>query len=134
MKKLNLKLINRDAFCNQRSYEAALYAANVINGMLHASKNGSIILNYENVIKLDASIELDNKGSFQLILIKDGVEGNTMIVGDVTVDKTPVMSEHNTIIDWVDGKIHCTKRDIREFFKLWRVCRVINVIKATDLA
>lgn len=119
MKKLNLKQINRDAFCNQRSYEAALYAANIINGMLYASKNGSIILNYENVVKLDASIELDNNGSFQFILIKDGVGVNTMIVGDETD---------------AAGKIWCTKKSIREFFKLWRVCRVINVIKAADFA
>ena len=119
MKKLNLKLINRDAFNSKRSYEAALYAGEVINAMLHASKNGSIILSYENVIKLDAAIELDENGQFQAIVIKDSEYSKTLIVGDETTD---------------NDKIYCTKRNIREFFKLWRVCRVINVIKATDLA
>jgi hypothetical protein len=121
MKKLDLKLIQRESFCNQRSYEAAIYAATIINRMLALSKQGHLILSYENVVKLNARIELDALGEFQFIMIGDHEEANVMLVGDETMEFGDT------------SKIYCTKKTIREFFKLWRVCRITNVVKATDL-
>lgn len=117
MKKLSLKLINREAFANQRSYEAAVYAATICNRMFELSKQGHIILEYENLVKLEFRIDLDDEGNFTALLLKDGENAYVMIIGD----------------EVLEDKIYCTKRNVREFFKLWRVCRITDVVKASDL-
>lgn len=117
MKKLNLKLINPEAFTNKRSYEAAVYAATICNRMFELSKQGHIILEYENLVKPEFRIDLDDEGNFTGLVLKDGENACVMIVGD----------------EQLNDKIYCLKRTIREYFKLWRVCRITNVVKATDL-
>lgn len=128
MKRLELELITRNAFNTQRSYEAALYAATIINRLRQFSKQGYLILNYENVVKLDAKIVLDDEGQFQYIVIGDHEKANVMLVGDESVTCAGKRGEPDS------EKIYCTKKTIREFFKLWRVCQITNVLKAVDIA
>lgn len=112
MKQLDLKLINREAFANQRSYEAALYAGQIVNQMIRRSNQGDIIFEYENLVKPDFNIEVDKDGNFQFLTLRDGENCKVMLIG------------------WTGGKVVCTKREIREYFKLWRIAKITNVTKA----
>lgn len=119
LKKLNIKQVNRKAFHNLRSYEAALYAVNIVNLMIHRCNRGDIIFEYENIVRPDFAIRLDSDGNFSELSLRDSENCRTTIVGCTW--------------DAVSGKIYCTKREIREYFKLWRVARLADVTKVSDL-
>ena len=119
MKKLNPKKVTRQSFHNQRSYEAALYTVEIINHMIHRSNQGDIIFEYEKLVKPNFEMDFYDDGTFAGLFIRDGENCRIELVGDVT--------------DAESGLIYVTKRDIREYFKLWRVAKIVNVNKVTDL-
>lgn len=119
MKKLNATNVTRKSFHNQRSYEAALYAVEIVNHMIHRSNQGDIIFEYERLVTPNFEMDFFEDGSFAGLFVRDSESCRVEIVGDVT--------------DSASGLIYVTKRDIREYFKLWRVAKIVNVNKVTDL-
>jgi hypothetical protein len=119
MKKIHPAKVTRKSFHNQRSHEAALYAVEIINHMIHRASQGDIIFEYENLVKPNFEAEFFGNGTFAGLFLRDGENCRVQIIGDET--------------DPDSGLIYCTKRNIREYFKLWRVAKIVNVNKVTDL-
>lgn len=111
--------VDRAAFHNQRSYEAALYAVAVCNNIIRRANAGDVVFEYENMVRPDFKMTFDKDGLFTGLYLVDGENSWVWIVGDV--------SDHDT------GLFYVTKYAIREYFKLWRVAKVVNVSKVTDL-
>lgn len=133
LKQLDTKLIKPEFFVNKRSYEAALYAVEVCNKIIRRHNSGDIVFEYENLIKPEFELRFNKAGIFEGLFLKDGEGCWVWIVGDVRQDGTPIIGEYKTIIGYEPGLIECTKREIREYFKLWRVAKIANVSKVTDL-
>ena len=129
---LDVKLVTREAFHNQRSYEAALYAVQICNKMIRRSNAGDIIFEFEQLVKPEFRIDVDKDGAFTDLILKDGENCYVSIVGSETMDDTPVYDD-GVLICYMPGKIYCTKREIREYFKLWRIATITNVDKVSDL-
>lgn len=117
LKKLDVKRVTRDAFTNQTSYKAGLYAVEIINHMIHRANLGDIIFEYEQLVRPEFELWFDEHDTFTSVVLRDGENTIVTIVGDQTLD----------------DKIYCTKRDIREYFKLWRVAKIANVSRVIDL-
>lgn len=109
---LDPKVFKPELFENKRCYEAALYAVSICNNIIAKANSGHLVLEYEQIVK--PKFEIDEDGLF----VRDSEHSRVWIIGDMTNDK---------------DKIYCTKRDVREYFKLWRICKITNVTKAYDL-
>lgn len=132
LKRLSTTAITSDLFNGTRSYGAALWAIEICNNIIDRANAGDIVLHFEDLVRPEFELRWDG-GEFSGLFLKDGEGAWTWIVGDMRDHGTPVVDEYNTIIAHLPGKIHCTKRDIREYFKLWRVAKITNVSKVTDL-
>lgn len=117
LKKLDISRVTRDAFANATSYKAGLYAVEIINHMIHRANQGDIIFEYEQLIRPEFELRFDADDNFEALVIRDGENAIVVIVGDVVFN----------------GRIICTKKDIREYFKLWRVAKITNVDRVIDL-
>lgn len=118
-KLLDIKLVTRESFHNKRSYEAALYAVAICNKIITRTNAGDIVFEYENLVAPDFEIDSYPDGTFEGLYVQDSESCKVQIVGDVE--------------DGVSGLIYCTKRDIREFFQLWRIATITNVNKVCNL-
>lgn len=94
-----------------------MWAIEICNKIIERVNDGDIVFEYENLVKPVFELRWE-KGEFRGLFLKNGADEWTWIVGDVREDS---------------GKIHCRKYDIREFFKLWRVAKIVNVSKVSDL-
>lgn len=110
---LDPSVFKPEMFHNKRSYEAALYAVAICNNIIKKSKAGYLVLHYEQVVT--PAFRIDDDGLF----IQDSENCRTQFIGDVRHGES--------------GKTWSTKKDVREFFKLWRICKITNVTKAYDL-
>lgn len=119
IKPLDRTLVKPASFHNQRSYNAALFAVDVINNIIEKHNTGYIILNYEKLIKPEFGMYLGKNGECTAIWFRNSTHSVTCFVGDVH--------------DGVTDLIYCTKRDIKEYFALWRVCKITSSARATDL-
>lgn len=73
-----------------------------------------------------------DKDLFLGLYLKDDENAWVQIVGDSRSAGIPIVHE-GVVIDMTPGKIHCRKYDIREFFKLWRTAKIVDVTRAIDL-
>ena len=133
LKPLDVSRITTDMFDGVRSYGAAMWAIEICNRIIERYNAGDIVMSYENLVKPEFELRWYANGGLDGLYLKDDEGSWTWIVGDVRGEGIPVIGEFNTIIDSLPGKIHCRKYDIREYFKLWRVAKVTNVSKVTDL-
>lgn len=117
LKKLDITRVTRDAFIGKRAYEAALYAVEIINTMIERANAGDIIFEYEQLVRPQFEMRFDENDEFSELVLRDGENCIVVIVGDVTFG----------------GHICCTKKHIREYFKLWRVAKITNVDRVIDL-
>lgn len=117
LKKLDITRVTRDAFANMTSYTAGLYAVTIINNMIDRANQGDIIFEYEHMIRPEFELRFDEHDTFESLVIRDSENCVVCIVGD----------------SHLDGKIYCTKQHIREYFKLWRVAKIVNVNRVIDL-
>lgn len=118
LKKLQTKNIRAEAFDGVRSFGAALWAIELCNHLITRHNAGDLVFNYENIIVPTVEIRFHDSGEFEGLYLLDGDHSNVQLVGSV-------LTQH--------GKICCTKAEIREFFKLWRVAQIRSVSKVTDL-
>lgn len=133
LKLLDASLINSEMFNGVRSYGAAMWAIEICNKIINRFNAGDIVFEFENLVKPEFELRFSKNGAFEGLYLKDGEGSWVWIVGDIREEGIPVIGEYNTIIDRLPGKIHCTKRELREYFKLWRVAKITNVSKVTDL-
>lgn len=117
LKKLDIKRITRDLFTGKQSHEAALYAVGIINHMVERANAGDIIFEFEQLVRPQFELRFDEDDNFAELVLRDGENCYVVIVGDVTFG----------------GLIHCTKKNVREYFKLWRVAKIVNVDRVIDL-
>lgn len=120
LKKLDTRKITADAFDGTRSYGAALWAIDICNHIIERVNAGDIVFEYENLVVPKFELRWHKDGRFEGLYTNDGENAVVQIVGDV-------LGGPNL------EKIYCTKKDIREYFKLWRVAKVVNVSRVTDL-
>lgn len=118
LKKLQTKNIRAEAFDGVRSFGAALWAIEICNHLITRHNAGDLVFSYENIIVPTAELRFNNSGEFDGLYLMDSDNSSVQLVGDIR-------NQHD--------KICCTKADIREFFKLWRVAQIRNVSKVTDL-
>lgn len=115
--KLKITAIDPNLFNNRRSYEAAIYAVSLVNCIIERVNAGDIVFAYENIVKPDFHLGFNEQKEFIGLYLREEEGASVQIVGDCTDD----------------NGIHCTKRDIREYFKLWRVAKITNLSKVSDL-
>lgn len=131
LKLLSTKGITADQFDGVRSYGAALWAIDICNKLIERANRGDIIFSYENLVKPEFELRWD-KDLFLGLYLKDDEDAWVHIVGDMRSDGAPIILD-GVVIDMAPGKIHCLKKDIREFFKLWRTAKIVDVTRAIDL-
>lgn len=117
LKLLSTKGITAEHFNGVRSYGAALWAIDICNKLIERANRGDIIFSYENLVKPEFELRwADNK--FMGLYLKDDGDSWVQIVGDSVEE---------------DGRIQCRKYDLREYFKLWRTAKIVDVTRAIDL-
>lgn len=131
--KLDTDAILREYFANDRSYRAALFAVGICNQIIERYNAGDIVFEYEHIVTPSFELRFFSDLTLDGLYLKEGESTWVGIIGDLRDEGTPIISEFNTIIGWTHGKIVCSKREIREYFKLWRVAKITNVSKVTDL-
>lgn len=132
LKTLDTKGLTPAIFDGVRSYEAALWTIGICNKLIERANAGDIIFSYENLVKPAFELRWSDSGRFEGLYLKDDENAWTQIVGDQRHDDVPVV--HNgKIIGYTPGKIVCRKYETREFFKLWRTAKIVDVTKAVDL-
>ncbi len=120
MAKLELLItdgIRPEHFNGTLSYRTAMWTISVCNRMIELANKGHIIFHYENIIKPQFVLEWDGE-RFEGLYLKDSDNCRTHLIGDCTEE---------------DGRIHCRKYEIREFFKLWRIAKITDTSRVTDL-
>ncbi len=107
-------------FANKRSYEATLWVIDMLNNIITHTNKGWLLLNYENLIKPDFEIRWREPGVFDCIIIRDSECCITCIVGSTCTDLDGVWKP------WL------TKREMREYFKLWRLVEPKHATRVID--
>lgn len=115
MRKLDPAKLKPEWFVNKASYNAAVFGIACINNIIQKKKEGCMILQYE---------------KFERVQFVMNISPSCGSVAFTHVDNE-WQSTHNIFgMAYKFGKIHCTKRNIREYFKLWRIVRIAEVTKA----
>lgn len=132
LKKLNTKDIQPAAFDSRRSFDAAMWAIEICNKIIERYNAGDIVFEYENIVKPAFELRWDCGGLFDGLYLKDGENTWVELVGDTRHADTPIINDGRTV-GYIPGKIVCRKYEIREYFKLWRVAKITDVNRVTDL-
>lgn len=119
LKPLVASRIDSSLFHGDPSYKAALYAIEVCNELIDCHNSGHIVFHYDDIIKPEFELRYDKDNNFKELLLKDSERSWVCIIGDIVHEQS--------------NKIYCTKKEVREFFKHWKVAEVINVFKITNL-
>lgn len=116
-KPFDVKLIPFVAFENARSYEAAVYAVELVNEILKYMKQGYLVM--DNGAIFNAGFEINySKSTFSMYGFEndgnDKIGCRIFLIGHCTGGPK-------------EDLIYCTKKEIREWFKKYRF------IKKTDI-